>query len=410
MSLIWAGASVLVQYIYSDNFSFDSPFLLTYVGVSLFTTLIPLEWLSTQARRSWQYEIRGSSSSSSSSSQSGSSITGRSVGSGNGDNSNGGEYQPIPTPNVGEHPVAWSTMDHVRAAAKIAPVWFISNYTYNASLKYTTITSSTVLASTGSLFTFLFAVLLKDEHFNMYKFLGIALGMAGSIITGLHDVETEDSANVIESAGNDNEDEKLWGDALGLLSAVGYGAYAVMVRVLCPRDDSLMSMQLFLGFVGLWNMVVLSPIALCLVGQSGLTWLVFGLLTVKGLFDNVLSDYLWARSVVLTSATVATVGLALTIPLAFLSDIVMGRPNVLDLSSIAGAFGVLAGFILVNLGQKKDEQEHAQDVHHQADEFRSEDSHELQSHNASGNDDSAASRPSLSLEYRDYEPSHRHMS
>ena len=36
-------------------------------------------------------------------------------------------------------------------------------------------------------------------------------------------------------------------------------------------------------------------------------------LLLKGLFDNVLSDYFWARAVVLTSATVATVGLGLTI-------------------------------------------------------------------------------------------------
>jgi len=30
----------------------------------------------------------------------------------------------------------------------------------------------------------------------------------------------------------------VWGDdASGLLSAVGYGAYAVMIRTMCPRDE-----------------------------------------------------------------------------------------------------------------------------------------------------------------------------
>jgi hypothetical protein len=47
---------------------------------------------------------------------------------------------------------------------------------------------------------------------------------------------------------------------------------------------------------------------------------VFGLICISGVFDNVLSDYLWARAVVLTTPTIATVGLSLTIPLAFLSD------------------------------------------------------------------------------------------
>mmetsp|Transcript_12459 Transcript_12459/g.34071 ORF Transcript_12459/g.34071 Transcript_12459/m.34071 type:complete len:195 (-) Transcript_12459:127-711(-) len=132
-----------------------------------------------------------------------------------------------------------------------------------------------------------------------------------------------------------------------------------MVRSLCPKDESLMSMQLFLGFVGLWNMICLGPIAIYqgFFRSTGLTWFIFGCLVGKGLFDNVLSDYLWARAVVLTSATVATVGLGLTIPLAFASDIVLGRPNVMDAGSIVGALSVLLGFVLVNLGQQQEEEE-----------------------------------------------------
>jgi hypothetical protein len=36
----------------------------------------------------------------------------------------------------------------------------------------------------------------------------------------------------------------------------------------------------------------------------------------QGLLDNVLSEYLWATAVLLTSPSVATVGLALTVTLA----------------------------------------------------------------------------------------------
>ena len=366
---------------------------------------------------------------------------------------------------------AWTLHDHFRASSKIASIWFISNYAYNASLLYTSVTSSTVLASTGSLFTFLFAAgIFNVESFNYIKLTGVVLGMIGSILTGLHDaasVANSSSASLSSSdnvwdnningttefsifddttattsennddtdgdggdsrrflqslvlrtleslsdaAGNDKNrsDEftagnnstgdyemefRVWGDCLGLLSAVGYGLYAAMVRVLCPQDESLMSMELFLGFVGLCNAIVLSPIAIYEIiksfqfeedgndtinltpnktsslsieydnegnfegmmtsseSSSHLTWFVLGLLVVKGLLDNVLSDYLWARAVILTSATVATVGLGLTIPLAFLSDIVlMHKSDVLDTSSICGAASVLFGFILVNIGE-----------------------------------------------------------
>jgi solute carrier family 35 protein F5 len=327
VSLIWAAASILVQYLYTNQ-DFDSPFMLTYFGVSLFTVFLPLEWL--------QQKCKGQSSSISEDYQSVSTDA-----SDNGDDRN--DHHPTLSTLASEK---WNTRDHMRAAAKIAPLWFISNYSYSASLKYTSITSSTVLASTGSLFTFCFALLCRDEHFSIWKLIGVGLGILGSILTGLHDLDGgSDSGNL---------DLRLWGDALGLLSAVGYGGYAVMIRTLCPKDESLMSMQLFLGFVGLFNMIALCPIAIWQsISTGAVSAFVLVALIIKGLLDNVLSDYLWARSVVLTSATVATVGLGLTIPLAFLSDVALGRPNVLDMTSILGAHSVLLGFVLVNYGQKQ---------------------------------------------------------
>jgi solute carrier family 35 protein F5 len=327
VSLIWAAASILVQYLYTNQ-DFDSPFMLTYFGVSLFTVFLPLEWL--------QQKCKGQSSSISEDYQSVSTDA-----SDNGDDRN--DHHPTLSTLASEK---WNTGDHMRAAAKIAPLWFISNYSYSASLKYTSITSSTVLASTGSLFTFCFALLCRDEHFSIWKLIGVGLGILGSILTGLHDLDGgSDSGNL---------DLRLWGDALGLLSAVGYGGYAVMIRTLCPKDESLMSMQLFLGFVGLFNMIALCPIAIWQsISTGAVSAFVLVALIIKGLLDNVLSDYLWARSVILTSATVATVGLGLTIPLAFLSDVALGRPNVLDMTSILGAHSVLLGFVLVNYGQKQ---------------------------------------------------------
>jgi solute carrier family 35 protein F5 len=263
----------------------------------------------------------------------------------------------------------WTEHDHRIAAAKIAPVWFVSNYAYNASLQYTSITSSTVLANTGSLFSFSFAVLMKDEQFSYWKLFGVFFGIAGCVITGLHDAAGGGSSSNHDTNTNTNNDKDnlLWGDVLSFISAVFYGCYAVMVRVLCPRDESLMSMQLFLGYVGLWNMIILSPVVIWQVGiahTTSISAFVFGCLVVKGLFDNVLSDYLWARSVVLTSATVATVGLGLTIPLAFVSDVFMGRENVFNLQSLVGALAVLTGFLLVNVGQQQEEEVQQQHHHH----------------------------------------------
>jgi len=358
VAVIWSFASVVVQYLYRDQ-KFDAPFLLTYIGTSLFVVQIPLNrlynhWLSQRS------------------------------------NSDGnGEYDSIPT-SPGEteidqtivvggdnveptRPVEgeghWTERDHMIAAAKLSPFWFISNYSYNASLQHTSISSSTVLVNTGSLFTFLIALAMRDEKFSCWKLLGVLFGTAGSILTGFHDARNaggdggngrmlllfgEMTRNLDESG--DEDDLHVWGDILSVISASFYGVYTVMVRILCPQDESLMSMQLFFGYVGLWNMVVLSPVAIYQLGiahSATLSAWVFGCLVVTGLFNNVLSDYLWARSVVLTSATAASVGLGLTIPFAFLTDVVMGVEDVLNSESILGAGFVLCGFVLVNLGHAK---------------------------------------------------------
>ena len=403
VAIIWSIASILVQYLY-HNQDFDAPFLLTYIGTSLFVIQLPLNWL----YKRWVEYIRCRNSS---------------------NNNNNHDYESVPITSLNSHPSAeeeeevqqeqmtttatstatgeqehhsdssnsnsnsnsnnnnnnhhWTERDHMIAAAKIAPVWFISNFAYNASLQYTSITSSTVLVNTGSLFTFLIALFMRDEKFSYYKLIGVLFGMTGCILTGYHDASGSGESRSVDNrrlrflfgddddintngVGDDstnddhNNDKVVLGDILSVVSAAFYGIYAVMVRVLCPHDESLMSMQLFLGYVGLWNMIFLSPIAIYQLGIARSVTLsawVFGCVVIKGLFDNVLSDYLWARSVILTSATVASVGLGLTIPLAFFSDIFIGVEDVVNFESILGAGFVLFGFILVNMGQKQEEEE-----------------------------------------------------
>lgn len=74
-------------------------------------------------------------------------------------------------------------------------------------------------------------------------------------------------------------------------------------------------------------------------------------MVLSGFFNNVISDYLWARSVVLTSSTVATVGLSITIPLAMISDLLVQGEAPTGLSA-SGAILVIVGFCLVNVSKE----------------------------------------------------------
>ena len=90
---------------------------------------------------------------------------------------------------------------------------------------------------------------------------------------------------------------------------------------------------------------------------SNFTWTIFGFIVLSAVFDDVVADYLWARSVLLTSPTVATVGLSMTIPLAILTDFLSGffyghgaNSKALSGLSLGGAALVLIGFVFVNVG------------------------------------------------------------
>lgn len=66
-----------------------------------------------------------------------------------------------------------------------------------------------------------------------------------------------------------------------------------------------------------------------------------------GLLDNVLSDYLWAKAVLLTTTTVATAGLTIQVPIAAIVDTLTGHaPHLLN---YIGAAAVLIGFAGINI-------------------------------------------------------------
>jgi len=274
------------------------------------------------------------------------------------DDDDNGDSRPPPGP--------LSTRETFVIACYLAPLWFVANFLYNISLSMTSVTSSTIMSTTGSLFTFGFSLCFASEKFSYSKLMGVLLCFGGSVIVGLNDSKGNGSLPEYDENGTSDQPNKCGqfidkrevnersalGDFVGLMGAAGYGAYTVMLRVKVPSDDQI-SMVLLFGFIGLINTVAIGPILFLLwafgsVDLTALTTAIMGMLLLKGLFDDVISDYLWARSVVLTSPTVATVGLGLTIPFAFCSDFLINGivPSFLE---VAGAVGVIIGFVTVNL-------------------------------------------------------------
>ncbi|CAM6084248.1 unnamed protein product [Calypogeia fissa] len=239
----------------------------------------------------------------------------------------------------------WTRKRTAMVGLIICPFWFLAQFTFNLSLKYTTVTSNTILSTTSSMFTFLVSLQFLGERFTWTKLASVTLCMAGTIIVSLGD----------SRKGSDEKASRpLIGDIICLLSAMFYATYTALIRVKIPDEDDergQVSTALVFGYLGFFNALLLEPVGLLLnftgiVSFPRLTPYQLGLIVGKGLFDNVLSDYLWARAVLLTTPTAATAGLTIQVPIAAVVDTIRGViPSKMN---VVGAVAVLIGFFGIN--------------------------------------------------------------
>ncbi|KAE8692153.1 Kinase superfamily protein [Hibiscus syriacus] len=242
----------------------------------------------------------------------------------------------------------WTRTRVAKVSLLICPFWFLAQLAFNLSLKYTTVTSNTVLSSASSIFTFLVSLAFLGEKFSWIKLVSVLLCMTGTIIVSLGDSHNNKNLRIIAS-------NPVLGDVLALVSAALYAVYVTLIRKKLPDNEEKSgraSMAQFLGFLGLFNVLLFLPFALILhftklESVNMLSRKQFGLIIGKGLLDNVLSDYLWAKAVLLTTTTVATAGLAIQVPLAAIVDTIIGNgPHLMD---YLGAAAVMIGFAGINI-------------------------------------------------------------
>jgi len=331
--LLWIFGAVVTQHLFEAE-EFDSPFLMTYVGVSLMAPLLPLklfsDWWSQQKEPEpiVSKEILAAASFDSFVDDlHGSSLDCTGLHS---------FMMRRSQARKKETTRKWRHKRHFLAALLISPAMFAADWMLNNALSSTSIASATVLISVQNVVVYALAIGLQLESFSKLKVTGILLALMGTALTTLHD--------------NDDQ-ESLTGDGLALLAAVFYATYTVQVRLFCPDNEELYSMTLLLGYIGMISFVSLLPVALYLFIKTNVnfTWAGFGLVALKGVLDFAVADYLLFRAIVLTSATIATVGLGLTIPMAFVTDWAMDKEDVFTIHSCFGAAACAFGFLLVNM-------------------------------------------------------------
>ena len=357
----WTGAGYVTQYIFS-HFGFDSPFVLTYSSCSFFSIYLvvwmarvhlignvtnPLFWSKARDEiflfgenlpksddsNHLYRNIPGTQSEINSDEVSLTESTS--------DSSNILWIFGKPIPK------SYTQIDIIKAALIISPLWMAANVFYNFSLMYTSIGSAMIINNSSSVFALLLAYVSGVEKITAGKISGIILSFIGvAFVT----VNSRD--------GNGDDNHSFYGDLCGIVGAIGYGLYSTVLKLKVPQndaDETTVPNQLLFGYIGLINIIIFMPVIIIMIVLNisnirSLTWTIFGFVILNCVFDGILGDYLWAKSVFLTSPTFATLGMSLTIPLAILCDIFVSH-STSDINpfTLIGAALVVGGFCIVNV-------------------------------------------------------------
>jgi solute carrier family 35, member F5 len=226
-------------------------------------------------------------------------------------------------------------------ASQFSVLWYLSNLFNNASYIYTTVASATILSCTSSFFTLIVGSMFGIERFTLSKFGALIISILGIWMITTAEDKSESAPESV-----------MLGNIFALGGAFLYGVYTTLLKVKVG-DESRLDVKVFLGFVGLFNLVALWPILILLnyvgietFGLPGSSW-VWSLLIVNAI-STLVSDFSWVLAMLMTSPLV----LSATIPISMLGDrIINGHYG--SFLYYTGAILVAWAFFAINKEEKE---------------------------------------------------------
>lgn len=99
---------------------------------------------------------------------------------------------------------------------------------------------------------------MRVEQFSFKKLIGVLASLAGIVLISSVDLSGKDNDKNRGNFPHKSQGQIAIGDAMAFGSAVMYGIYAVVMKKRIGNEDRV-SMPLFFGLVGLFNVILLWP-------------------------------------------------------------------------------------------------------------------------------------------------------
>lgn len=250
-----------------------------------------------------------------------------------------------------QHDDVLSVPETAMLSLEFCMLWFIANYLVAGCLEYTSVASSTILTSTSSIWTLVFGALFRVESFTYRKLGGVLASLAGIILISSVDLAGRDNDENRGNFPHKTQGEIAVGDAMAFASAIMYGIYAIVMKKRIGNEDRV-NMPLFFGLVGFFNVVFLWP-GFIILHYTGVeefelppTEKIWTIILLNSA-SSFISDYCWAYAMLLTTPLVVSVGLAMTIPLSLIGQMVLSAQYSSALYWV-GALVVLLSFLAIN--------------------------------------------------------------
>lgn len=238
-----------------------------------------------------------------------------------------------------------TTGQHARIAVIFAALYLAGNIAMIYAFAKTTVFAASLMACTSSLWTLLFSRLARVGRVSAMKLGSVLITIMAVAYFNWNDWW----------AAEKRAQMTLLGNALGVLSAVFYGAYSTYLKVASEGDESRLSYSLLFAFAGTYASLIVVPGCMLLhfLGfdrfELPSAYIAF-LIVMNSLFGTVIPNYLWNAAFLFTSPLTVAIGLSFMTPLSlFVGWLQYGY--VIQYYHVIATLMMMGGFLLVNMAE-----------------------------------------------------------